>query len=106
MDGSSAELRLSVPFVEKAEIDLKKIGLELIVRVGGHKRNIVLPSALAAFRPREAKLEDGLLRVRFERHDGAAAAGAERRAALGHGRPFAGLGGMLTFSSFEDRPPQ
>jgi len=73
MDGTTAELRLRVPFVEKAEIDLKKIGLELVVRVGSHKRNIVLPSALAAFRPREAKLEDGCLRVRFERQDGAAA---------------------------------
>ena len=67
MEGSSAELRLRVPFVEKAEIELKKIGLELVVRVGGHKRNIMLPSALASFRPREAKLEDGFLRVRFER---------------------------------------
>ena len=67
MEGSSAELRLRVPFVEKAEIDLKKIGLELVVRVGGHKRNIMLPSALVSFRPREAKLEDGFLRVRFER---------------------------------------
>jgi arsenite/tail-anchored protein-transporting ATPase len=69
MDGESAELRLRVPFVEKAEIDLKKIGLELIVRVGGHKRNIMLPSALASFRPREAKLEGGALRVRFERQE-------------------------------------
>jgi arsenite-transporting ATPase len=73
MDGTTAELRLRVPFVAKAEIDLKKIGLELVVRVGSHKRNIVLPSSLAAFRPREAKLEDGSLRVRFERQDGAAA---------------------------------
>jgi arsenite-transporting ATPase len=81
MDGTIAELRLRVPFVAKAEIDLKKIGLELVVRVGSHKRNIVLPSALAAFRPREAKLEDGLLRVRFERHDGAAPSGPETRAA-------------------------
>ena len=69
MDGSSAELRLRVPFVEKAEIDLKKIGLELVVRVGAHKRNIVLPSALASFRPREAKLDGGALRVRFERQE-------------------------------------
>ncbi len=79
MDGTTAELRLRVPFVAKAEIDLKKIGLELVVRVGSHKRNIVLPSSLAAFRPREAKLEDGSLRVRFERQDGAAA--PETRAA-------------------------
>ena len=70
MEGDSAELRLRVPFVEKAEIDLKKIGLELIVRVGGHKRNIVLPSALASFRPREAKLDGGTLRIRFARQDG------------------------------------
>ncbi len=69
MDGESAELRLRVPFVEKAEIDLKKIGLELVVRVGGHKRNIVLPSALASFRPREAKLEGGALRIRFARQE-------------------------------------
>jgi arsenite-transporting ATPase len=71
MDGESAELKVRVPFVEKADVELKKIGLELVVRVGGHKRNIVLPSALAAFRPREAKLERGTLRVRFERHDAA-----------------------------------
>jgi arsenite/tail-anchored protein-transporting ATPase len=69
MDGASAELRLRVPFVEKAEIDLKKIGLELVVRVGGHKRNIVLPSALASFRPREAKLDGGTLRIRFARQE-------------------------------------
>jgi arsenite/tail-anchored protein-transporting ATPase len=67
----SAELRLRIPFVEKAEIELKKIGLELIVRVGGHKRNIMLPSALVSFRPREARFEDGALVVRFQEDDSA-----------------------------------
>jgi arsenite-transporting ATPase len=62
-----AELRLKIPFVEKAEIQLKKVGLELIVRVGGHKRNIMLPTALASFRPREARFEDGGLVVKFEK---------------------------------------
>ena len=65
----SAELRLRIPFVEKAEIELKKIGLELVVRVGGHKRNIVLPSALASYRPREARFEDSALLVRFEKEE-------------------------------------
>jgi arsenite-transporting ATPase len=63
----SAELRLKIPFVEKAEIKLKKVGLELIVRVGGQKRNILLPTALASFRPREARFEEGALVVRFEK---------------------------------------
>jgi hypothetical protein len=38
-----------------------------VIAVGGRKRNIVLPSGLAAFRPRDARLEAGELRVRFER---------------------------------------
>jgi arsenite-transporting ATPase len=62
-----AELRLRIPFVEKAEIKLKKVGLELIVRVGPNKRNIILPTALASFRPREARFEAETLLVRFER---------------------------------------
>src|SRR5262249_25103574 len=71
LDGM-AELRLMIPFVEKAEIKLKKVGLELIVRVGGHKRNIMLPSALASFRPREARFESETLLVRFEKENKAA----------------------------------
>jgi arsenite-transporting ATPase len=69
MDGDTAELRLRVPFAAKGDVKLKKIGLELVIRVGERKRNIVLPSALASFRPRDAKLEAGELRVRFERQD-------------------------------------
>src|SRR3954452_10076220 len=67
MADGSAELRLRVPFAEKADIELKKIGLEMVVRVGTHKRNIILPAPLAAYRPREARFEDGVLTVRFER---------------------------------------
>ena len=65
----TATLRLAVPFVEKADIDLKKIGLEVVVRVGGQKRTIVLPAAMAAYRPRSAQFEDGALSVRFEKDE-------------------------------------
>ena len=34
--------------MSKGDIALKKIGLELVVRVDGQKRTIVLPGALAA----------------------------------------------------------
>jgi arsenite-transporting ATPase len=71
----SATLRLAMPFVEKADIDLKKIGLDVVVRVGGQKRTIVLPATMAAYRPRSARFEDGALRVSFdkEEEDGAPA---------------------------------
>jgi arsenite/tail-anchored protein-transporting ATPase len=73
-----ATLRLPLPFVEKADIELKKVGLEMIVRVGGQKRTIMLPSSMSAYRPAGAKYEDGALRVDFERSEsgaGTAAAG-------------------------------
>jgi arsenite/tail-anchored protein-transporting ATPase len=65
----SATLRLPIPFVEKADVGLKKIGLELIVRVGPQKRTIILPPALAAYRPSAARFEEGALEVFFEKSD-------------------------------------
>jgi arsenite-transporting ATPase len=66
MNGSRAELRLDLPFVSKGDVALKKIGLELVVRVDGYKRTIVLPGALAGFKPTSAKLDAGSLVVGFE----------------------------------------
>jgi arsenite/tail-anchored protein-transporting ATPase len=61
----SARLRLALPFARKGEISLKKIGLELIVGVDGHKRTVMLPTAMAAFQPAGATFEDGALEVTF-----------------------------------------
>jgi arsenite-transporting ATPase len=66
LEDGRAELRLDLPFVSKGDVALKKIGLELVVRVDGHKRTIVLPSALAGFKPTSAKLAEGSLVVGFE----------------------------------------
>ena len=68
-DNGVAKLRLPIPFAEKADIDLKKIGLDVIVRVGQQKRTIMLPPALAAYRPRTARFEGGALEILFERSD-------------------------------------
>ena len=61
-----AELRLDLPFARKGDVKLKKIGLELIVRVDGHKRTIALPSAMSGYKPTSANLEEGSLTVGFE----------------------------------------
>jgi arsenite/tail-anchored protein-transporting ATPase len=66
MDGDAAVLSLPIPFSDKADIDLKKVGDELIVAVGGEKRTIILPAALSEQRPSAATFEDGTLRVTFE----------------------------------------
>ncbi|MGA2926070.1 MAG: ArsA family ATPase [Solirubrobacteraceae bacterium] len=66
LTGDEARLRLWLPFARKGDISLKKIGLELVVRVDGQKRNIMLPSAMATFQPTAATFEDGALEVRFD----------------------------------------
>jgi arsenite-transporting ATPase len=61
-----AKLRLALPFANKGDISLKKIGLELIVGVDGQRRTIMLPPAMAAMRPAAATFEDGALQIRFD----------------------------------------
>ena len=66
LEDDRAALRLDLPFVSRGDVSLKKIGLELVVRVDGHRRTILLPGALAGFRPTSASLTDGSLLVGFE----------------------------------------
>jgi arsenite-transporting ATPase len=62
-----ATLRLDLPFAEKGDLSLKRLGAELIVRVDGHKRTMLLPPALDDLQPTGAAFEDGALTVTFAR---------------------------------------
>ena len=64
-----ASLRLDLPFAEKGDISLKKIGAELVVRVDGQKRTIMLPPALAGFHATSASFQEGALQVTFDGAD-------------------------------------
>ncbi len=59
-------LSISVPFAERADLDLKKVGDELIVKAGREKRAIVLPAALSRHSPTGARFEDGRLEITFD----------------------------------------
>jgi arsenite-transporting ATPase len=69
-ENGRATLRLPIPFAERGDIELKKIGLEVVVRVGGQKRTIILPPTMAAYSTSGARFEDGALQVFFEKSDG------------------------------------
>jgi arsenite/tail-anchored protein-transporting ATPase len=66
-DNGRATLRIAVPFAERGDLSLKKIGLEVVVRVGAQKRTIMLPPALAAYAASGARFEDGALEISFEK---------------------------------------
>ncbi len=58
-------LELYLPGIAKDQIQLSKTGDELNVRIGNHRRNMVLPQALAALQPSGAKMEDDYLKIKF-----------------------------------------
>ncbi|GAA3812910.1 ArsA family ATPase [Nocardioides panacisoli] len=60
-----AVLRLALPFVTRAEVDLARNGDELVLTVGSHRRLLTLPAGLARLRVAGAGVVDGELRVRF-----------------------------------------
>jgi arsenite-transporting ATPase len=64
-DNHNYSLELYLPGIPKQQIQLNKTGDELNVRIGNHRRNLVLPQALAALKPSGAKMEDDYLKIRF-----------------------------------------
>ncbi len=58
-------LELYLPGITKDKVDLSKNGDELSITIGNHRRNLVLPQALAALKPSGAKMEDDYLKIRF-----------------------------------------
>ena len=59
------EVVLNLPLVEKKSVDLSKKGTELSIRIGGYKRNVLLPDSMVSLRAAGAKVEGDKLRVRL-----------------------------------------
>ena len=64
--GRDFVLRLPLPLVTAADVDLGRRGDELVVAVGEHRRLLSLPAALRRCVITGATVRDGRLRVRFE----------------------------------------
>jgi len=64
-NGGEYSLDLYLPGIPKEQIQLNKTGDELNIRIGNHRRNLVLPQALAALKPSGAKMEDDYLKIKF-----------------------------------------
>jgi arsenite/tail-anchored protein-transporting ATPase len=65
VQGTGYCLNLYLPGVPKSEVKLSKSGDELNIRIGNHRRNMVLPQSLAALQPSSAKMEEDYLRISF-----------------------------------------
>jgi arsenite/tail-anchored protein-transporting ATPase len=63
--GGDMVLELRLPFTERDDLELGRVGDELLVRVGPYRRAVVLPDALRRRAVGGAELRDGRLRVAF-----------------------------------------
>src|SRR4051794_10754553 len=66
LGADGATLRLELPFASRGDLSLKRLGSELIVRVDGYKRTLLLPPALDDLQPSGATFEDGALTIAFD----------------------------------------
>lgn len=69
-EAGEPRIRLHMPFVRKGEIDLFKVGEELIVKVGMVRRNLILPRSFVPLSPKRARLEGDFLEISFGGEDG------------------------------------
>ena len=66
-EGADYILKLAVPFADLKDLAVMKNGGELVVQVGHHRRNILLPRSLAGLEVKEAKKDGDMLKLVF--HD-------------------------------------
>jgi arsenite-transporting ATPase len=65
--GDGYRMSIRLPSAAKGDLSLRRVGDELFVRVGPYRRTIMLPRPLVGLEPHGAKLDDGVLTIRFER---------------------------------------
>jgi arsenite-transporting ATPase len=63
IDEDGARLRIAVPLADRDDVALRRSGDELVVEVTGRRRSVLLPPAIAHYRPTGATLRDGVLDV-------------------------------------------
>ena len=62
-------LSMKLPFLSREDVDLNRIADELIIRIGGFKRHLLLPRQVAAVKTIKAKMEGQYLSIIFKGED-------------------------------------
>jgi len=68
-ENNNYRLKLKLPFVSQKDVELSKLYDELVIRIGGFKRHMLLPRQVASLNSVTAKMEGEYLSVVFEGDD-------------------------------------
>jgi arsenite-transporting ATPase len=64
-EGDGYAMRVALPFADRDDLELGRHAGELLIRVGPHRRAMLLPDSLAHRQVTDASLRDGHLVIRF-----------------------------------------
>jgi arsenite-transporting ATPase len=78
-------LEVALPFTSRDGVQLTRDGDELLLQVDGLRRTIVLPRALVDAPTTGAKMDDGILQIRFGTRAEARASGSSKHVKVAAG---------------------
>jgi arsenite-transporting ATPase len=58
-------IKMKLPYITKEEVEVHRLADEIVIRVGGFKRHILLPRHLAAYKDATAKMDKEYLQITF-----------------------------------------
>lgn len=64
-EGGQTRVDVQLPFARAADVELHRIGDELVLRIGGFKQHILMPRSFAGLRPAGVRLENGTLSIQL-----------------------------------------
>ena len=60
-----AGIKMKLPYITKEEVEIHRLPEEIVIRIGGFKRHILLPRRLAAYKETTARMDKGYLHITF-----------------------------------------
>jgi arsenite-transporting ATPase len=58
-------IRIKLPFITKEEVELNRLAEEMVIRIGGFRKHILLPRYVAAYKDVKAKMDGNYLNIIF-----------------------------------------
>ncbi|HQU73692.1 MAG TPA: ArsA family ATPase, partial [Calditrichia bacterium] len=68
-DGDNYELRIHLPNIESAAVEVRQYGDQLVIQIANQRRNYLLPRFLTYFQAGQPAMDDGWLLVPFTKKD-------------------------------------
>jgi len=59
------DIKMKLPYITKEEVEIHRIAHEIVIRIGGFKRHILLPRHLAAYTETTARMDKDFLHITF-----------------------------------------